>query len=79
MRRVGNSNVVSIPKAFALAGYAAGTEVLLEQLDDGSLRIVRVNDVRQLIRNVGRMVVAEDAEALALLAAHDRGAAPAAV
>lgn len=79
MRRVGNSNVISIPKALESAGYAAGTEVLLEQLDDGSLRLVRVSDVQQLIRSVGRRVVAEDREALEMLAAYDRGAAPAAV
>jgi antitoxin component of MazEF toxin-antitoxin module len=76
VRRVGNSNVVSIPKELEAAGYTPGTDVLLEQLPDGALRLVRTDDVRAMIREVGRQVIAEDREALEILAAHDRSDTP---
>ncbi len=76
IRRVGNSNVVSIPKELEAAGYTPGANVLLEQLPDGALRLIRTDDVSALIRRVGREVVAEDRDALKILAAHDRSNAP---
>jgi len=33
VRRVGNSNVVSIPRELESRGYAPGTSVLIEELD----------------------------------------------
>ena len=77
VRRVGNSNMVAIPKELEGAGYTAGTDVLLEQMPDGALRLMRTDDVRALIREVGRQVIHEDREALKILAAHDRSDAPA--
>lgn len=45
VRRVGNSNVVSIPREFEARGYAAGTSVLVEELQSGELRIMPTEQV----------------------------------
>jgi antitoxin component of MazEF toxin-antitoxin module len=71
VRRVGNSNVVSIPRELEALGYAPGTSVLLEQLDSGELRIIPTDQVRERIRDVGRRVVDEHTEGLRILADHD--------
>jgi antitoxin component of MazEF toxin-antitoxin module len=71
VRRVGNSNVVSIPREFEGRGYAAGTSVLVEELESGGLRIMPTEEVRDRIRGIGQRVVAEHAEALRILAEHD--------
>lgn len=71
VRRVGNSNVVSIPREFEARGYAAGTSVLVEELESGELRIIPTEQVRDRIRGIGQRVVDEHAEALQILAEHD--------
>jgi hypothetical protein len=40
IRRVGNSNVISIPREFEAQGYTPGSSVLVEELPDGELRIM---------------------------------------
>jgi len=76
VRRVGNSNVVSIPKELEAIGYTPGSSVLVEELPDGELRILPTDHVRERIREVGRRVVAEHPEALQILADHDPDAEP---
>jgi antitoxin component of MazEF toxin-antitoxin module len=76
VRRVGNSNVVSIPREFESSGYAPGSSVLVEQLADGELRILPTDRVRDRIRQTARRVVAEHPEALDILAKHDPADAP---
>ena len=71
VRRVGNSNVVSIPREFEAHGYAPGTSVLVEELESGELRIMPTEQLRERIRTVGERVVAEHPEALKILAEHD--------
>lgn len=71
VRRVGNSNVVSIPRELEAHGYAPGTSVLVEELDGGELRILPTEQLRERIRTVGERVVAEHPEALKILAEHD--------
>jgi antitoxin component of MazEF toxin-antitoxin module len=71
VRRVGNSNVVSIPRELETRGYAPGTSVLVEELDSGELRIMPTEQVRERIRGIGRRVVAKHSEALRILAEHD--------
>ncbi len=71
IRRVGNSNVVSIPRELEARGYAPGTSVLVEEVDGGELRIMPTAQVHQRIRSTGEQVVAEHAEALRILAEHD--------
>lgn len=73
IRRVGNSNVVSIPRELEARGYAPGTSVLVEELEGGELRIMPTEQVRDRIRAVGRRVVDEHTEALKALAKHDPG------
>ena len=73
VRRVGNSNVVSIPRELEAEGYAPGTSVLVEERD-GELRITPTERLRERIRSVGERVVSEHPEALRILAEHDRGA-----
>ena len=71
VRRVGNSNVVSIPREFEAQGFTPGSSVLVEELPGGELRILPTEKVREKIRDVGRRVVAEHSEALRILADHD--------
>jgi antitoxin component of MazEF toxin-antitoxin module len=71
VRRVGNSNVISIPREFEASGYAPGSSVLVEELPDGDLRIMSTEKVRERIRDIGGRLVAEHGEALEILANHD--------
>ncbi len=71
VRRVGNSNVVSIPRELEARGYAPGASVLIEELEGGELRILPTESVSERIRAVGRRVVADHPEALRILAEHD--------
>jgi antitoxin component of MazEF toxin-antitoxin module len=71
IRRVGNSNVISIPREFEAHGYAPGSSVLVEELPGGGLRIMSTDKVRERIRDIGTRVVADHAEALQILADHD--------
>jgi antitoxin component of MazEF toxin-antitoxin module len=73
VRRVGNSNVVSLPREFEAAGYGPGALVLVEQLEDGSLHLVRTDELRDLIRSRGKRLIAKHRQALEILAGHDRG------
>lgn len=71
VRRVGNSNVISIPREFEARGYAPGASVLVEELAGGELRIMSTEKVRERIHSIGQRVVAEHGEALRILADHD--------
>lgn len=71
VRRVGNSNVISIPREFEAQGYAPGSSVLVEELSGGELRIMSTEKVRERIRDIGERVVAEHGEALQILADYD--------
>jgi antitoxin component of MazEF toxin-antitoxin module len=71
VRRVGNSNVISIPREFEARGYAPGSSVLVEGLPGGDLRIMSTEKVRERIRDIGGRLVAEHGEALEILANHD--------
>jgi prevent-host-death family protein len=71
IRRVGNSNVISIPREFEAQGYAPGSSVLVEELPDGELRIMSTEKVSERIRQVGARLVAQHGEALQILADHD--------
>ncbi len=71
VRRVGNSNVISIPREFEGQGYAPGSSVLVEELPGGALRIMSTDRVRERIRDIGERVLAEHGEALQILADHD--------
>lgn len=71
VRRVGNSNVISIPREFEANGYTPGSAVLVEELPGGELRVISTEKIRERIRDIGERVVADRAEALQILAGHD--------
>lgn len=71
VRRVGNSNVVSIPREFESAGYTPGSSVLVEDLGGGELRILPTGRVRERVRGIADRIVGEHPEAMELLANHD--------
>ncbi|MGH2873934.1 MAG: AbrB/MazE/SpoVT family DNA-binding domain-containing protein [Solirubrobacteraceae bacterium] len=71
VRRVGNSNVVSIPREFEASGYVPGSSVLVEDLGDGDLRILPTDRVRERVRQIATRVVSEHPEAMEILANHD--------
>jgi antitoxin component of MazEF toxin-antitoxin module len=71
VRRVGNSNVVSIPREFEASGYTPGSSVLMEELPGGELRILPTAKLREQIAHVGQRIVADHPEALRMLAEHD--------
>jgi antitoxin component of MazEF toxin-antitoxin module len=71
VRRVGNSNVVSIPREFEASGYTPGASVLVEELADGELRILPTDRVRERVRQIADRVVREHPEAMDVLANHD--------
>lgn len=72
-RRVGTSDVITIPREFTQNGYATGTFVAIDQLPNGDLILRRVDSVREAVRAVAAEVVTEDREDLDYLAAYDRG------
>jgi antitoxin component of MazEF toxin-antitoxin module len=74
VRRVGNSNVISIPREFEARGYVPGSSVLVEELPGGDLRIMSTAHVRERIHGIGERVVDEHGEALRILAEHDPAA-----
>lgn len=71
VRRVGNSNVVSIPREFEASGYTPGSSVLVEELADGELRILPADRVRERMRQIADRVVEEHPEAMDILANHN--------
>ena len=72
IRRVGNSNVVSIPRDLEAHGFTPGEFVVLDETATGELRMVLAGDARDRIREVGRSVIEDNRDALAILQEHDR-------
>lgn len=75
IRRVGNSNVVTLPHELEASGYTVGTSVVVEQTSTGELLLVPEGRLRRPIEEIGRRVIAEHREALDLMEAYDRGEA----
>ena len=73
VRRVGNSNVVSIPRAFEALGFTENAPVVVTALPSGELRVLPAARVRHMIREYGRKVISEDRRALQILEDHDKG------
>ena len=68
IRRVGNSNVVSLPHELESYGFTPGTEVMVENLPNGEVRIIPADRVQMSVREVARKIVSENQEALSRLA-----------
>jgi antitoxin component of MazEF toxin-antitoxin module len=71
VRRVGNSNVVSLPRELEASGYVPGTSVLVEELADGELRILPTEMLRTRVRQIASRAVSDRSQALEILASHD--------
>ena len=73
VRRVGNSNVVSLPHELEGSGFVPGTEVIVDDVAPGELRITLVtHGVRESVRRALRESADENRRALEILAEHDR-------
>jgi len=72
IRRVGNSNVVSIPHQHEDLGFKPNAQVVITALPSGELRVLPVARVGKMIREYGRRVIAEDRRAIQILEDHDR-------
>lgn len=72
IRRVGNSNVISLPADLAALGYTAGSQVMIEELETGELVLRNASLIRNLVRETGQSTIADNRVALDILAAHDR-------
>ena len=73
IRRVGNSNVVSLPREFEEAGYVEGTTVAIERAPGGELVIVPESQLRENVGSIARRAIEANRGALDILAAYDRG------
>jgi antitoxin component of MazEF toxin-antitoxin module len=71
VRRVGNSNVISLPRELEASGYVPGTSVLVEELVDGEPRILPTEIVRKRVGQIAARTVIDRSEALEILASHD--------
>ncbi len=77
IRRVGNSNVVSIPRELEGSGYTPGSSVILERTPTGELLLIPESRLRARVRSIGRRAIEENREALRMLEEYDRGDIPA--
>jgi antitoxin component of MazEF toxin-antitoxin module len=72
IRRVGNSNVVSIPRDLETHGFTPGALVVIDRAENGDIVMMLAGDVRERMREIGLAVIADNREALELLEAYDR-------
>jgi antitoxin component of MazEF toxin-antitoxin module len=73
IRRVGNSNVVSLPRSLEAFGYVPGIQVVVEMQPDGAILLRPVETARAQIRAAARLVITEKRGALDILTKYDRG------
>jgi antitoxin component of MazEF toxin-antitoxin module len=78
IRRVGNSNVVSLPRALEQHGFVAGAAVAVVPLRSGQILLVPSDQIDEYIDSVGQQILDRNREALDKLAAYDQGDATAA-
>jgi antitoxin component of MazEF toxin-antitoxin module len=71
IRRIGNSNMVALPKEWEEAGFRPGAYVLIEQDQAGGIRMLRADDMAARIDAIGDEMIEKHAEALRILAEHD--------
>ena len=72
VRKVGNSKVISLPRALERIGFVDGAQVVIQELPSGEVRLLPADHLREMVRDYGRRVVAENRKALDILADHDR-------
>jgi len=67
VRRVGNSNVITLPAALEGRGFEPGTAVLVEAEEDGTLRVIPIPDLDAHIRDVARTAIQRRRRTLEIL------------
>ena len=73
IRRVGNSNMVALPKDWEGDGFAPGDYVLVERDEAGEVRMLRAGDMAARVDALANEMIEKHTEALRILAEHDRG------
>ena len=72
VRRVGNSKVLSLPRELERAGFVDGAQIVIQELPSGEVRLLPADHMREMVRDYGRRVVADNRRALDIMADHDR-------
>jgi antitoxin component of MazEF toxin-antitoxin module len=67
IRKVGNSNVITLPRELRQLGFTEGTQIVVEATAEGEVRLIPANNLRAAIRASGRKVAREHREALDIL------------
>jgi antitoxin component of MazEF toxin-antitoxin module len=73
IRRVGNSNMVALPKDWEDDGFAPGAYVLVERDEAGEIRMLRADNVAAQVDALADEMIGKHTEALRILVEHDRG------
>lgn len=68
VRKVGNSNVITLPRELQQLGFTEGTQIVVEATPEGEVRLIPVNSLREVIRASGRKVARQHRAALDILA-----------
>ncbi|HEY8691874.1 MAG TPA: hypothetical protein VIR57_03955 [Chloroflexota bacterium] len=73
VRRVGNSDMVSLPRALKVTGFAPGTTVAIDVIDTNTvvLKALPDDDQRARVRDAIRASIQRSAKALELLEEYD--------
>ena len=71
VRRVGNSNMVALPKEWESSGFGPGSYVLVERDQAGEVRLLRAGDISERIDAIAGEMIEKHAKALKILAEHD--------
>jgi antitoxin component of MazEF toxin-antitoxin module len=71
IRRVGNSNVISLPRGLEPQGYTEGAAVAVVPLRSGRILLVPADQIDAYMDEVGQRILNEDREVLDKLAASD--------
>lgn len=72
IRRVGNSNMVALPKDWEADGFVPGTYVLVDRDKAGEIRMLRAGDMAERVDALAGEMMEKHAEALRILADYDR-------
>ena len=74
VRRVGSSNVISLPRDLEELGFRPDTQVMLRPLPNGEgLLVIPANQIDAYIDRIAAQVIEEERPVLERLAAYDRG------
>ncbi len=68
IRKVGNSNVITLPRGLQTLGFIEGTQIVVEATPEGEVRLIPVANLRETVRASGRRMAHQHREALNILA-----------